>query len=256
MDTPMYTEAVPAPEAPPGDGVRRAGDPEAATATSRRDRVYALLREEVLSGRIAPRVRLGEVRLAELFGVSRTPVREALARLHSDGLVERRENGFYATVPNLAELRDLYELRVTLELRGISRAMEDPSVRHDPGVLRAELERWEKLRADVPGPDPSFVLLDEEFHAAVSRASGNRALTDSLVSVNRRIRRVRMYDFLTADRITSTVTEHIGITEHLLAGELDSAYRAMHEHVGASMEVVLERARRALTQMALHSDAL
>ena len=224
------------------------------SAVSRRDRVHALMREEVLSGRVTPYTRLGEVRLAEHFGVSRTPVREALARLHSDGLVERRDNGFYVTVPNLAELRDLYELRVALELRGIARAIEDRALRHDPETLLAELERWEKLRADPPAPDPSFVLLDEEFHAALSRASGNGALTESLISVNQRIRRVRMYDFLTEDRITSTITEHIQIVEHLRADELDAAYRAMHEHVGASMEVVLERAQRALTQMALHSD--
>ncbi|MFD6950295.1 MULTISPECIES: GntR family transcriptional regulator [unclassified Nocardiopsis] len=231
----------------------RPDPPTEKTATSRRDRVYALISEEVLNGRTGPHTRLGEVRLAERFGVSRTPVREALARLHSDGLVERRENGFYATVPDLAGLRDLYELRVTLELRGIARALEDPGLRHDPAVLTAELERWRALRADPPPPDPSFVLLDEEYHAALSRASGNRALTESLVSVNRRIRRLRMYDFLTEDRIASTVDEHIGIVEHLLAGELKAAHRAMHEHVGASMEVVLERARGALTQMALHA---
>ncbi|WP_116244114.1 GntR family transcriptional regulator [Nocardiopsis sp. FIRDI 009] len=241
MDTPLYTR--------PGRGAE-------GTATSRRDRVYALMREEVLSGRISPHTRLGEVRLAEHFGVSRTPVREALARLHSDGLVERRENGFYVTVPNLAELRDLYELRVTLELRGIARAIEDPTVTHDPDILADERERWEKLRVEPPAPDPSFVLLDEDYHAALSRASGNRALTESLVSVNQRIRRVRMYDFLTEDRVASTITEHIQIVEHLMARELDSAYRAMHDHVGASMQVVLERAQRALTQMALHSDIL
>ncbi|MBR8743121.1 GntR family transcriptional regulator [Nocardiopsis sp. MG754419] len=241
MDTPLYTRPGPA-----------AGD-VGGTAVSRRDRVYALMREEVLSGRVTPHTRLGEVRLAALFGVSRTPVREALARLHSDGLVERRDQGFYVTVPNLPELRDLYELRVTLELRGIARAIEDPGVRHDPAVLVAERERWEKLRAEPPAPDPSFVLLDEEFHAALSRASGNGALTESLVSVNQRIRRVRMYDFLTEDRITSTIDEHIGIVEHLLADELDAAHRALHDHVGASMEVVLERAQRALTRMALHT---
>ncbi|MBB5494274.1 GntR family transcriptional regulator [Nocardiopsis metallicus] len=238
MDTPMYTRPTGAEEG----------------TLSRRDRVYALMREEVLSGRVTPHTRLGEVRLAERFGVSRTPVREALARLHSDGLVERRDNGFYVAVPNLAELRDLYELRVALELRGIARAIEDRAIRHDPRILVAELERWEKLSADPPEPDPSFVLLDEEFHAALSRASGNGALTESLISVNQRIRRVRMYDFLTEDRITSTISEHLQIVEHLRADELDAAYRALHEHVGASMEVVLERAQRALVQMALHSD--
>ncbi|SHJ79201.1 DNA-binding transcriptional regulator, GntR family [Nocardiopsis flavescens] len=237
MDTPLYT----LPAGPAGD-----------TAGSRRDRVYALLREEVLSGRIAPYTRLGEVRLAERFGVSRTPVREALARLHSDGLVERRENGFRISVPDLDALRDLYELRVTLELRGIARAVEDPAVEHDRGILGALRERWEALAADPPEPDASFVLLDEDFHADLSRASGNRALTESLVSVNRRIRRVRMYDFLTRDRITATVTEHLAIVGHLLDGDPGAAHRALHAHVGASREVVLERARRALTRMALH----
>ncbi|PWV44408.1 GntR family transcriptional regulator [Nocardiopsis sp. L17-MgMaSL7] len=238
MDTPLYTRAVDA----------GAGTP------SRRDRVHALIREEVLSGRLTPHTRLGEVRLAERFGVSRTPVRESLARLHSDGLVERRDNGYYVRVPNLPELRDLYELRVVLELRGIARVIEDPALRHDRGVLTAELERWEGLRAAPPDPDPSFVLLDEAFHTALSRASGNGALTESLVSVNQRIRRVRMHDFRTEDRIASTVAEHVEIVELLLADRLDAAHRALHEHVGASMEVVLERAGQALTRMVLSAD--
>ncbi|WP_410657306.1 GntR family transcriptional regulator [Amycolatopsis sp. lyj-112] len=220
---------------------------------SQRERVYLLLREEVMNGRISPRERLGEVALAERFGVSRTPVREALARVLSDGLVERREQGFFATVPNLRELRDLYELRVTLELRGISRAIEDAGVRHDRQVLGDELEQWYRLREAPPDPDPRFVVLDERFHAALSRASGNPAMTEALVGINQRIRRVRMYDFLTADRVTSTIAEHIQIAELVLAGELEAALRALHTHVGESLAVVLERAQRAWSAMSLHA---
>ncbi|RAJ38463.1 DNA-binding GntR family transcriptional regulator [Kitasatospora sp. SolWspMP-SS2h] len=219
-----------------------------------RERVHAELSEELLSGRIGLRERLTEERLAARFGVSRTPVREALARLRSDGMIERGDGGYFPVVPNLPQLRDLYELRVTLELRGVARALEDPSLRHDPAVVEAELRRWYAIREAPPAPDPRFVVLDEEFHTALSRAAGNPALTEALVAVNRRIRRVRMYDFLTRDRVDSTVTEHIEIMEHVRDGRLDEAYRALHSHVGASMDVVLERARRALTQMALHAD--
>ncbi|MFB7948576.1 GntR family transcriptional regulator [Kitasatospora phosalacinea] len=219
-----------------------------------RERVHAALREELMSGRIGQRERMTEERLAERFGVSRTPVREALTRLRSDGMIERGDGGYYPVVPNLPQLRDLYELRVTLELRGVARALEDPSVRHDPAVVEAELRRWYAIREAPPEPDPRFVVLDEEFHVALSRASGNPALTEALVAVNRRIRRVRMYDFLTRDRVDSTITEHIGIMELVRDGRLDEAYRALHDHVGASMDVVLEHARRALTQMALHGD--
>jgi DNA-binding GntR family transcriptional regulator len=64
-----------------------------------------------------------------------------------------------------------------------------------------------------------------------------------------------MYDFLSEDRIEATIREHIEIVELTLAGKLDEAYVALYEHIGASMDVVLERAKRALTQMALHSGA-
>jgi DNA-binding GntR family transcriptional regulator len=215
--------------------------------------VYLALREEVIGGLVTPRIRLGEERLAQRYGVSRTPVREALARLATDGLIERRDNGFYVTTPNLAELQDLYELRVTLELRGITRALEDPAIRHDRRIIVIELAAWQELRDDPPPPDPQFVVVDERFHTALSAASGNPALTDALIAVNQKIRRVRMYDFLSADRIASTIAEHIGILEFVLADQLDLAYRALHEHVGGSLAILLKRAERALTQMALHS---
>jgi DNA-binding GntR family transcriptional regulator len=193
--------------------------------------------------------------LARRHGVSRTPVREALTRLQADGLIERRDGAFFVVVPNLDELRDLYELRVTLELRGITRAVESASVRHDRDVLAEELGRWHELRAHPPTPGPDFVVLDERFHAELSRASGNPVLTEALVAVHQKIRRVRMYDFLSADRVAATVAEHVEIAELTMADRLDEAYLALYQHIGASTDLLLERATRALTQMALHSGA-
>ena len=75
--------------------------------------------------------RLPEEGISEQLGVSRTPVREAFARLDSDGILSRYDDGgYYVAEPNLIDLRDLYELRLTLELRGIIRASED-GVEHD-----------------------------------------------------------------------------------------------------------------------------
>ncbi|WP_099906549.1 GntR family transcriptional regulator [Streptomyces sp. TLI_171] len=229
-------------------------DPGPTPATSLRETTYAQLRTAVLDGEFGPRERLAEMRLAARFGVSRTPVREALARLLADGLIERGDGGFYVTIPNLHQLKDLYELRVTLELRGIARVIEDPSARHDPAIIAAELERWYAMRENPPERDPRFVIRDERFHAELSRAAGNPALTDALVTVSERIRSVRMYDFLTQDRVETTITEHIEIMEFVRDGRLGEGYRALHAHVGDSMAVVLQRAQRAMTQMALHAD--
>ncbi|MEO3854750.1 GntR family transcriptional regulator [Acrocarpospora sp. B8E8] len=234
MDTGLYTERDPA-------------------IKLRRDQVYGELRRRLMIGHFAIRARLVEERVAAELGVSRTPVREALVRLLADGLVERGEDGgYYVAQPDLTDLRDLYELRITLELRGISRAL-DPDVRaHDAAILEPLRDQWRALRDDQPEPDPQFVLMDEDFHVTMSRASGNAALTSTLAAVNARIRAVRMYDFLTEDRITLTIIQHLEIAEEVLAGRHAEALTAMRRHVGESMDVVERRAARAITQMALN----
>ncbi|WP_456818768.1 GntR family transcriptional regulator [Cellulomonas sp. URHB0016] len=226
-------------------------DGDVAETRSLREVVYERLRDQILNGRISPRERLTEPKLGKAFDVSRTPVREALSRLLSDGLVERTDFGYAVVVPSLEDLRNLYELRITLELRGIARAIENPEVRHEEALLRSELETWAELRDAPPEPDASFVLFDEGFHQVLSRSSGNTQLTEALVTVNQKIRAVRMHDFVEADRITATIDEHIEILTLVLARELPAALTALHKHVGESLEVVMERATAAMTRMAL-----
>ncbi|MEE2033815.1 GntR family transcriptional regulator [Rhodococcus chondri] len=216
-------------------------------AGTRRELVYRGLRAELMSGALAPDERLSEERLADRYGVSRTPVREALARLVSDGLVERREPGLFPYRPRLDALDDLYELRITLELRGICRAMTDESVRHDPGILGAELDRWYELRRVPPEPDAGFVALDERYHLTLLASSGNSALCEALATVNAKVRPVRMFDYLTPDRLAATVDEHIAVTELLLDGRLDDAHRLLLAHIDTSRAVVVRRAEEART---------
>jgi DNA-binding GntR family transcriptional regulator len=217
-----------------------------------REQVYVDLRGRLMMGEFGAQDRLGEERLAAELGVSRTPVREALIRLAADGLLVRQGGGYYPVLPDLAELRDLYELRVTIELRGLARGMESDDVVHDAAALESLRQTWRALADEPPTPDPRFVLLDEDFHLTLSRAAGNPALAAALETVNSRIRPVRMYDFLTADRIELTITEHLQILDLTLAGRLTEAHEALHRHVGESMEVVEQRVVRALTAMARH----
>ncbi|MBL7494786.1 GntR family transcriptional regulator [Frankia sp. CNm7] len=235
----------------PARGERRGSPTKPLTAGNLRDHAYVGLRQRLMAGEFSFRDRLTEERLAALLGVSRTPVREALARLASDGLVEKRsDGGYYPAEPDLVGLRDLYEIRVVLELRGLERALES-GVPHDVALLEPLRDSWRALRAAPPAPDPSFVGLDEGFHLTLSRASGNVELANMLGAVNARIRPVRMHDFLTADRIHLTIEQHLDIVETVLAGDLPEAVRKLRSHVGESMEVVEKRAARAITQMVL-----
>jgi DNA-binding GntR family transcriptional regulator len=216
-----------------------------------REQAYVGLRQRLMEGEFSFRDRLTEERLAALLGVSRTPVREALTRLAGDGLVEKRvDGGYYPAEPDLEGLRDLYEIRVVLELRGLERALES-GVPHDPRLLEPLRDSWRALRGTPPEPDPSFVALDEGFHLTLARASGNLELANLLDAINARIRPVRMHDFLTADRIHLTIEQHLGIVETVLAGDVPDAVRQLRSHVGESMEVVEGRVAHAITQMVL-----
>jgi DNA-binding GntR family transcriptional regulator len=231
--------------------VQRRSAAKPAAGGNLREHAYVALRQRLMEGEFSFRDRLTEERLAALLGVSRTPVREALTRLAGDGLVEKRpDGGYYPAEPDLAGLRDLYEIRVVLELRGMERALES-GVSHEAALLEPLRDYWRALRAAPPEPDPSFVALDEDFHLTLSRASGNVELANMLDAINARIRPVRMHDFLTADRIHLTIEQHLGIVETVLAGDMADAVRKLRSHVGESMEVVEKRAARAITQMVL-----
>lgn len=210
-------------------------------------RVYVALRADLMAGKYEPGKRLGEERLAGNYGVSRTPVREALSRLSADGLVSREVDGLYPYRPRIDQLNDLYEVRLTLELRGLARAAADADVKHDPDLLGPELERWYRLRDAPPGPDAGFVESDERYHLTLLASSGNPQLAEALKIVNNKIRPARMFDYFTVERMESTIAEHIAIAEGALDGRYDEATAILTRHIETSRSIVVGRAEAALT---------
>jgi DNA-binding GntR family transcriptional regulator len=208
---------------------------------------YDSLKHRLLMGEFPLGRRLGEVALAELLEVSRTPIREALTRLHAEGLIVRLpEGGFSPTAPDLHTVRELYDVRKGLELTALH--ADDG---HDTDQLEALLDDWRQLGVTTAQGDfgADFVLHDEDFHLRLAAASGNQSLTDLLAHVNQRIRFVRMHDFLTADRVQRTIKEHVSITEALLTGDRTLTETRLVRHLGISRRVVERRAAMALSRM-------
>jgi len=222
-----------------------AGSRSAPRVPARR-RIYEALRAELLSSAVSPFHRFTEENVAERFAVSRTPVRDALVRLQADGLLVDRDGALYRYMPSIEEFAELYELRVLLESHGLARAIDDPTIHHSRSVLEAEQALWEERAAAGLRPDPGFVDADEHFHATLLHAAGNEQLVRALENVNRRIRPVRMYDYLTQDRVDATIAEHLEIVELVLRGELRTARDALRQHVGSSQSIVQARAARAM----------
>jgi DNA-binding GntR family transcriptional regulator len=228
--------------------------PQTVSRGARGDRAYAELKRRLLLGEFPLRLRLGEERLAALLGVSRTPVRQALLRLHAERLIDRHpEGGFTPAAPDLTSIRQLYEVRRALELAAMRRPVE-AGRRHDIVMLEPLRDDWRALSSAEPEPDPGFVLSDESFHLRLAEAAGNDALVEMLQLVNERIRSVRMHDFLTEERVHRTTVQHIGIVEAVLVDDLELALQRFEAHLGESMTVVEDRATRALARM-LHGTA-
>ncbi|MFN8026052.1 MAG: GntR family transcriptional regulator [Acidimicrobiia bacterium] len=216
---------------------------------SRGELVFTELKARLLAGEFPIGGRLGEERIAGLLDVSRTPVREALHRLHSEGFVQRHvDGGFTPVVPDVVVMRQLYEVRVCLEVQALRRPGE-LGTRHDTAALEVLLEEWRaRAHTDVTaGTD--FVLVDESFHLGLAAAAGNAVLVDVLRSVNERIRIVRMQDFTTEDRIHETVAQHLGIVEAVLTAGIDTAVARFEDHLAESLRVVEQRTLMAIARM-------
>ncbi|HEX5586963.1 MAG TPA: GntR family transcriptional regulator [Acidimicrobiia bacterium] len=215
----------------------------------RGERVFTELKARLLAGEFALGRRLGEERLATALSVSRTPVREALHRLHSEGLVQRdAEGGFRPAVPDVVGMRTLYEVRIGLEIQALRRPASLGTEHDAPRLMELRAE-WRALADDEPPATPEFVLLDEAFHVGLADAAGNPVLVEFLRVVNERIRVVRMQDFLTADRVEHTIAEHVEIVDAVLSGDCDLAVERFDAHLRESLAVVEERTLRALARM-------
>jgi DNA-binding GntR family transcriptional regulator len=221
-----------------------------AEGTLSSDRAHTELKRRLLAGEYPLAVRLGEERLAAQLGVSRTPVREALFRLHTEGLVRRApDGGFEPVVPDVVAIRHLYVVREGLELLGLQLPARNGTT-HDLSRLEELQDDWLVLAEDPePQANPDFVLLDESFHLGLAEAAGNPVLADHLRQVNERIRIVRMQDFLSTERIVRTIREHLEIVAAVLDGDMAEAERRFVDHLDRSKTVVSEHVDRAIARM-------
>ena len=230
-----------------------ANDRPSSSERSRGEASHRAIKRSLLLGEFGFGQRLVEERLAAMLQVSRTPVRNALVRLHAEGHVQRHPGGgFEPTFPDMDRIAQLYEVRKSLELNAVRRRTDDDTdtVTHDRAALLELRRDWVALEhAAAEHADPEFVLVDEDVHIRLALASGNEALAEVLASVNERIRIVRIHDFLTEERIRMTVEEHVGIINGLLDGEVEHAASRLDAHIDESARVASERAWNSMVRM-------
>ena len=197
------------------------------------DVAYERLRALVLSGDVAPGARLGQVELAERFGISRTPVREALRRLSGEGLVDFHANrGFRVADLGLEAVLRRLEVRAIVE-PGIARLAAERGTPEDLRALRRSITRESRARTAAAAHDAS-----RDFHVALAHATHNDELVRTLeslwiVEVGRRLlsRRSAAQDWVSAD-----VEEHEAIAQAVERGDAERAAALMTGHIGDALQ--------------------
>jgi DNA-binding GntR family transcriptional regulator len=206
------------------------------------DRAYRALRDDILEWRLPPGTTLGEVEQATRLGVSRTPLREALARLSADGLVESQTGrGVVVTQTSVSSAVELFEVREALEAKAAALAAE----RRDKSVFEALREEF-RASADLLG-DPTrhgYYDLVRRFDEAVDAAVGNAYLVSELRSLRTHLSRLRRLSHDNPERLTAAAAEHSLIADAIIAGDADLARSATIVHLHRSLRNILDTAHR------------
>jgi DNA-binding GntR family transcriptional regulator len=193
-------------------------------------RLHDKLRAAILSLELAPGQRLSERGLEPGFGASRTPIRAALMRLESEGLVQRDGRNWIVAPLNVDEIRGLYEFREVLEAASVRLASERAS--------RADLERLAELAGATDEDETPERTLEAgtSFHLELARLAGNAYLLDSMESVLTRLYRTRWLEVQSSDARDRVHREHAGIARAILAGDGSAAELATIEHLRGTGE--------------------
>lgn len=205
--------------------------PEGATARklTRTEEVRARLADDIIYGRLFPGMPLDETEISAKYGVSRTPLREAIRDLAAMGLVETRAHrSAIVRRPSPEHIRQMFDVMAELEAlcAGLAAVSMTPSERAALQDIHA------RLAVVLRENDPShYHSVNEDFHGAIYAGSHNAYLTELTLATRRRLSPFRRAQFLSAGRLAKSYTEHDVILQAILQGNRDGASALMRSHI-------------------------
>ncbi|ODT43361.1 MAG: hypothetical protein ABS59_23750 [Methylobacterium sp. SCN 67-24] len=207
------------------------------------ERAYKAIRQQLVEFKMRPAERINEVHLAQMLDLSRTPVREALNRLASEGFVVFTPNrGFCFRGVDIDDLLDLFEMRSIIETGAFALACERAD---EAGIARLQAF-WADARVRYENKDPDEILeLDEGFHVHLAELANNPEIVRQLIGVNARIRFVRRVQIENGPQHWSLVEDHSRIVQAIVDRDRDRGIEILRSHISltfAEARAVLKEA--------------
>jgi DNA-binding GntR family transcriptional regulator len=190
------------------------------------------VREQIFSRQLEPGSWIDEMKLAGEFGISRTPLREALKVLAAEGLVTMKvRRGAYVTEMSRADVAQVYHLLGLLESDAAAQVATSAS-----DAQRAELQRLhDRLEKQVRQRD-AFFATNEQFHMALLDAAGNRWAVQMVSDLRKVMKLNRHHSLFKQGRLADSLAEHRALMGAIAARDGDSARRLMREHFDSGLE--------------------
>ena len=195
-----------------------------------RETVYAELRADMISCRLAPGTEIREAELAARFDMSKSPVRDALMRLEREGLVITLPRQGYRVAPvSLSDVLDLFHLRAALE-----RACMERIVLRASDAQLAELDTFRNF--DASAWDGGFIAFNRAFHRRIAELGGNARMRDQLIDLIDQMERAVQVSVASIGKgdPQALVNEHAEIIDALQARALKRAQRLAEQHISAA----------------------
>ena len=194
--------------------------------------VAELLRQRIFARELAPGSWIDEMRLADEYGISRTPLREALKVLATEGLVTMKmRRGAYVTEVNDKDQRDVYHLLSLLEsdAAGVVAAQASDAELADLNSIHQEL-------VAAVGSTDKFFVINERFHMRLLEIANNR-WRDQMVADLRKVMKLNRHNsLLKSGRIEESLREHQALLEALLARDVSASVARMQAHFANGLE--------------------
>jgi DNA-binding GntR family transcriptional regulator len=193
------------------------------------DELRLALADDIVRGILVPGAALDETELARRFGVSRTPVREAIRLLVASGLVEVRAHRAAVVVrPSAEQLAGMFEVMAELEALCAGFAAE----RMNSAERRTLEEFHEELRVMIQSGDPQrYHEVNEAFHNSIYTGAHNTYLAEITLATRARVQPFRRAQFRNLGRLAKSHIEHDRVVQSILRGEQSLASSAMYAHI-------------------------
>ena len=210
------------------------------------EQAYQSIKDAILKGVFRPGDFLAEVRLAEDLGISKTPVRNAMARLNQEGFLESVPyKGHFVSDISIDDVREIYELRTVLE----TYVIRQTALKFSP----AELDAIEDIiqtadQALEKGDVDRYVRLNRKFHHSFDRKYGQQRITDVLINLDEHVQRIIFYTLRNEeyrDILAMQRKDHLSIFKAIQAGDVDLAVRLMESHLSEFCVRLVDRMRQA-----------